>query len=100
MTREYLKKATLTSASGASDVHDTVVTILDDIKAGGDAKAMEYAAKFDQYDGNVLLTQAELQLDSEQYEQALATLRRLDENSPNHSHALALMGKLYFRLKD
>ncbi len=48
----------------------------------------------------VLLTQAELQLDSEQYEQALATLRRLDENSPNHSHALALMGKLYFRLKD
>jgi len=61
MTREYLKKATLTSASGASDVHDTVVTILDDIKAGGDAKAMEYAAKFDQYEGNVLLTQAEIE---------------------------------------
>lgn len=48
----------------------------------------------------VLLTQAELQLDQEQYEQALATLRRLEENSPNHSHALALLGRLYFRLED
>jgi len=48
----------------------------------------------------VLLTQAELQLDREQYEQALATLRRLEENSPNHSHALALLGRLYFRLQD
>ena len=40
----------------------------------------------------VLLTQAELQLDREQYEQALATLRRLDENSKDHSYALALLG--------
>ncbi len=48
----------------------------------------------------VLLTQAELQLDQGQYEQALATLRRLEENSPNHSHALALLGRLYFRLED
>lgn len=48
----------------------------------------------------VLLTQAELQLDQEQYEQALATLRRLEENSPNHSHAVALLGRLYFRLED
>ena len=48
----------------------------------------------------VLLTQAELQLDREQYEQALATLRRIEENSKDHSHALALLGRLYFRLKD
>ena len=48
----------------------------------------------------VLLTQAELQLDREQYEQALATLRRIEENSPDHSHALALLGRLYFRLQD
>jgi len=48
----------------------------------------------------VLLTQAELQLDREQYEQALATLRRLEENSQDHSHALALLGRLYFRLQD
>jgi HemY protein len=48
----------------------------------------------------VLLTQAELQLDRQQYEQALATLRRIEENSKDHSHALALLGRLYFRLKD
>jgi len=61
MTREYLKKATLTASSGASDVHEIVQGILTDIEAGGDAKALEYAAKFDQYDGNVLLTQAEIE---------------------------------------
>ncbi|MEO0371244.1 MAG: histidinol dehydrogenase [Pseudomonadota bacterium] len=60
MAREYLKKATLTSASNASDVSETVRTILDDIEAGGDAKAMEYAAKFDKYDGNVVLTRDEI----------------------------------------
>lgn len=48
----------------------------------------------------VLLTQAELQLDREQYEQALATLRRIEENSKDHSYALALLGRLYFRLND
>jgi HemY protein len=48
----------------------------------------------------VLLTQAELQLDRQQYEQALATLRRLEEGSKDHSYALALLGRLYFRLQD
>ena len=48
----------------------------------------------------VLLTQAEFQLDHGQHEHALATLRRLDDNSKNHGHALALMGRLYFRLED
>ena len=56
MTREYLKKATLTAKSDASEVHDTVVAILNDIEQGGDATALEYAAKFDKYEGNVLLT--------------------------------------------
>jgi len=48
----------------------------------------------------VLLTQAELQLDRGQNEQALATLRRLDENSKDHAHALSLLGRLYFKLED
>ena len=48
----------------------------------------------------VLLTQAELQLDQEQFEQALATLRKIEENTPNHSHALMLLGRLYYRLQD
>jgi len=61
MTREYLKKATLTSKSDASDVKATVRAILDDIEAGGDKAAMEYAAKFDRYEGNVVVTRAEIE---------------------------------------
>ena len=61
MTREYLKKATLTAKSDASEVHETVKTILADIESGGDAKAKEYAAKFDRYEGNVMLTAEEIE---------------------------------------
>ncbi|MGB5166167.1 MAG: heme biosynthesis HemY N-terminal domain-containing protein [Woeseiaceae bacterium] len=48
----------------------------------------------------VLLTQAEFQLDRGQHESALATLKRLEENSRDHSYALALLGRLYFKLQD
>ena len=41
MRREYLKKATLTSKSDASETKDIVRAILDDIETGGDAKALE-----------------------------------------------------------
>ncbi len=60
MARIYLKKATLTSRSDATDVHATVKQILNDIEAGGDAKALEYTAKFDKYEGNILLTPEEI----------------------------------------
>jgi sulfopropanediol 3-dehydrogenase len=60
MARDYLKKATLTAHSGASDVHELVKNILSDIEAGGDATARDYAAKFDKYDGNIILTDAEV----------------------------------------
>ena len=48
----------------------------------------------------VLLTQAEFQIDRGQREQALATLRRIDENSRDHAQALALLGRLYYELED
>ena len=60
MTREYLKKATLTSTSDATDVSATVQSILNDIETRGDEGALEYAAKFDQYSGNVILTKDEI----------------------------------------
>lgn len=60
MPREYLKTATLTSTSNASEVHDLVKGILEDIEAGGDEKALEYAAKFDRYEGSVQLSQEEI----------------------------------------
>ncbi|MDC0949083.1 histidinol dehydrogenase, partial [Gammaproteobacteria bacterium] len=58
MTREYLKSASKQSTSDAADVQATVRTILDDIEAGGDAKALEYTAKFDRYEGQVVLDEA------------------------------------------
>lgn len=61
MTREYLKKATLTAQSGASDVHEIVQGILSDIEQGGDQAALDYAAKFDKYDGNIILTPEEIE---------------------------------------
>jgi len=61
MAREYLKKASLTSSSGASDVHEIVSGILSDIEAGGDEKALEYAKKFDKYEGNIILTAEEIE---------------------------------------
>jgi len=48
----------------------------------------------------VLLTQAEFQLGDKQYEKALATLTKIDENSGKHGYALALLGRVYFTLGD
>jgi sulfopropanediol 3-dehydrogenase len=60
MTREYLKKATLTSQSNASDVTEIVQGILNDIEQGGDQAALDYAAKFDKYEGSIILSQDEI----------------------------------------
>ncbi len=60
MPRRYLKKATLTSSSDASNVHEIVQGILDEIKAGGDDAARAYAAKFDRYDGKIILDEEEI----------------------------------------
>ena len=56
MTREYLKKAPRHSRSDATETREIVRGILDDIEARGDAAALEYAAKFDRYEGDLILT--------------------------------------------
>lgn len=61
MSRNYLKKATKTAATDATDVRETVQQILSDIEAGGDEAAQRYAAKFDQYEGNLILTDEEIE---------------------------------------
>lgn len=60
MSITYLKKASMTSTTDSADVQKTVQDILNDIESGGDVKALEYAAKFDNYKGNVLLTREEI----------------------------------------
>ena len=60
MAREYLKKATLTSKSDASNVTEIVQTILNDIEAGRDQAALDYAKKLDKYEGSIILSKAEI----------------------------------------
>ena len=60
MALQYLKKATLTSSTDVADVSHTVKEILDAIEAGGDSVAKEYAAKFDNYDGSIILSAEEI----------------------------------------
>ena len=56
MTIKYLKKAPLHSRSDDTKTQQIVRDILNDIEAGGDEKALEYAANFDRYDGEIILS--------------------------------------------
>ncbi len=56
MTIKYLKKAPLHSRSNDTKTQNIVRDILSEIEEGGDEKALEYAAKFDNYDGEIILS--------------------------------------------
>jgi len=51
-------------------------------------------------DMTIGITQAELQLNQRQYEQALATLKRLHADSPKNTLIIKLLSRLYIELKD
>lgn len=61
MTIKYLKKAPLHSRSDDTKTQQIVRDILHDIENGGDEKALEYASKFDNYDGEVVLSQSAIE---------------------------------------
>ncbi len=61
MARTYLKKAPKTSKTDSASVHDTVRGILNEIEEGGEAAAKKYAEKFDNYDGALILSKAEIE---------------------------------------
>ncbi len=46
------------------------------------------------------LTQAQLQISAKQWEQALATLRHLQQLKPNHNYVLKLLQYVYVRVED
>ncbi len=56
MTIKYLKKAPLHSRSNDTKTQKIVQDILSEIEEGGDEKALEYAAKLDNYDGEIILS--------------------------------------------
>ena len=66
MSVDYLKKASRRSTDDASDIRAAVQDILNRIEAGGDETAKQYAARFDRYDGNIVLARDEIQAAAEQ----------------------------------
>ncbi|MEL7272656.1 MAG: histidinol dehydrogenase [Pseudomonadota bacterium] len=61
MPVEYLKKATITAQTDSAETREIVQGILNDIEKGGEDAARKYAAKFDQYDGNTVITREEIE---------------------------------------
>jgi sulfopropanediol 3-dehydrogenase len=59
MTIRYMKKAGKTAATGEQDVRATVQAMLDEIEAGGEAKVRDYAAKFDKWEGEIVVSPEE-----------------------------------------
>jgi sulfopropanediol 3-dehydrogenase len=59
------------STSDAGETRDTVQKILNDIEHGREDSAREYAAKFDRYDGNIVLTRDEIDAASAKISQRL-----------------------------
>ena len=65
MTIKYLKKAPLHSRSDDTKTQQIVRDILHDIENGGDEKALEYASKFDKYEGEVILSKGAIEAAAE-----------------------------------
>ncbi len=60
MSINYMKRADKTASTGEQDVRKTVQTVLDEIEAGGDDKAREYAAKFDKWTGDIVVSKDDM----------------------------------------
>jgi len=60
MSIEYLKRAEKTASTGEQDVRDIVQNVLDDIEQGGDEKAREYAAKYDNWTGDIVVSRDDI----------------------------------------
>src|SRR3990167_3766296 len=73
-------------------------------KQGEIAERDYYLKEAAQLDGNfeiaVSLTQAKLQLECNQLEQALATLQHLQQLAPSHTYVLSLLQSVYLQLND
>ena len=82
----YLAAARCAQQQGAHERRDRYLHLAHESTAGADVA--------------VGLTQAELQLGHDQYEQALATLNHLRDLAPAHNHVLGLLQLAYRRLGD
>ena len=61
MTIQYLKRARKTAATGEDDVRDLVTNMLKEIEEGGEEKSIEYTREFDKWDGDIVVTAADIE---------------------------------------
>lgn len=61
MTIEYLKKAEKSASTGEDDTRKIVAQMLADIETGGEEKAIEYASKLDNYNGDIVVSEEEIE---------------------------------------
>ncbi len=80
MTINYLKKASKNPETGQDDVNEIVRNMLVEIETSGETKAKEYAKNLDNWEKDILVTQAEI-------EQATATLPEQIKSDIRFSHA-------------
>jgi sulfopropanediol 3-dehydrogenase len=60
MAIEHVKKASKTSATGESDTRETVARMLKEIEEGGEAKALEYCKSLDKWEGDIVVSRAQI----------------------------------------
>jgi sulfopropanediol 3-dehydrogenase len=61
MTTTYLKKATKTAATGETDTQSTVRDMLETIRTGREAAAVDFARKLDGWDGDIVVDRATIE---------------------------------------
>lgn len=71
MTIQYLKKAQKNASTGEDNTRDIVSTMLAEIEAGGEEKCREYAAKLDDYTGNIVVSPEEIAAAEQQLSQQM-----------------------------
>lgn len=92
-------------------IHDNTLPLLNYLAAAKAAQEQGAFARRDEYLQTahqleqdhpfaVSLTQAQLQIDQQQLEQAVATLQHLHSLAPRHQFVLKLLHRLYFQLGD
>ncbi|MGB1309740.1 MAG: histidinol dehydrogenase, partial [Leucothrix sp.] len=61
MAVTFLKKAEKNATTGEDNTREIVSTMLKEIEAGGEARCEEYAKQLDNYEGNIVVTQEEIE---------------------------------------
>ena len=61
MPRKFLKTANMTSTSDSKSVHENVLSILNDIESNGEDAVRKYSSEFDHFDGNLIVTDEEIE---------------------------------------